>query len=287
MLDFSFLDRTQVTIMGHELKAAEANPKSQFYEYNDIPSFARPYLETYYACAPSEDEREISKFMLGELKRLGRQFDLYVEIGCGGTLHHSVPMVPYVRSIVLTDYLEDARREAQLWASGDPNTFSWDHYIAKSLEHEGFTVNDASIAGRRTELRTKIRSIIPCDVRSIPIVDLPLTKDTLFGMFFVSAEVGGDLPGWTDVMRCVCATIPVGGHLFISALRGMSEYVLLDPSGNEFRRIRCAPVDETHFADLLPKLGFSNPTVKAHLIENPDVHIPGVVMVSATKSHMI
>ncbi len=270
--------------MSHDLSASDSDQVAPFYEYNDIPSFARPYLDTYYSCAPSEDEREISLFMLSELNRMQRQFDSYVEIGCGGTLHHSVPMVPWVRTIVLTDYLEDARREAQLWVDNVENCFSWDHYIAKSLEHQGILVSNESIATRRRELRSKIRSIIPCDVRAVPVVDLPVSSNTLFGMFFVSAEVGGDLAGWADVMRCVSATIPVGGHLFISALRGMSEYVLLDPKGSEFRRIRCAPVDESHFEELLPKLGFANPNVKAHLIENPDVHIPGVVMVSATKT---
>jgi hypothetical protein len=118
----------------------------------------------------------------------------------------------------------------------------------------------------------------------MPAVSCEFGCNSVWGMFFVAAEVGGDLEGWAEVMRCVAETIPRGGHLFMSALRGMSEYVLKSADGSDFRHIKCAAVDESHYMDLLPKLGFANPSVKAHLIANPDVHIPGVVMVSATKS---
>ncbi len=255
-----------------------------FYEYHQIQSFARPYLDTYYACSPSEDEREISKFMIGELRRIGRKFEHYVEIGCGGTLHHSIPMTPWVNSIVLTDYLADARHEVDLWRTSASSAFSWDHYIRKCLEHEGLTANDDYVLERRQQTQDKIVRVESCDVRRTPVVDGEFSSDSLWGMFFVAAEVGGDLDGWAEVMRCVAETIPVGGHLFMSALRGMSEYVLKSPNSEDFRRITCAAVDESHYLELLPKLGFANPTVKAHLIANPDVHIPGVVMVSATKS---
>jgi hypothetical protein len=255
-----------------------------FYEYKQIPSFARPYLDTYYSCNPSEDEREISKFMIEELRRLSRKFDQYIELGCGGTLHHSIPIAPWVDSIVLTDYLHDAREEVELWRTAHPSAFSWDHYISKSLEHEGVATDSHAIAERRNQIQSKIISIESCDVRRMPAVSCEFGCNSVWGMFFVAAEVGGDLEGWAEVMRCVAETIPRGGHLFMSALRGMSEYVLKSADGSDFRHIKCAAVDESHYMDLLPKLGFANPSVKAHLIANPDVHIPGVVMVSATKS---
>lgn len=255
-----------------------------FYEYQQIQTFARPYLDTYYSCPPSEDEREISKFMIAELRRLGRKFDHYIELGCGGTLHHSIPITPWVDSIVLTDYLPDAREEVELWRDAKPNSFSWDHYIAKSLEHEGGATDTHSLAERRDEMRRKIAVVQSCDVRRNPAVHGTFGHGSLWGMFFVAAEVGGDLKGWAEVMRCVAGTIPEGGHLFMSALRGMSEYVLKSPDGSDFRHITCAAVDESHYLEILPKLGFKNPTVKAHLIAKPDVHIPGVVMVSATKT---
>jgi hypothetical protein len=196
-----------------------------------------------------------------------------------------ISVTPWVSKLYSTDFRKEAREEAQRWLSADPDAFSWDHYVAMALANEGRDNSEVTVAHRVAEMRRKISSIEVCNVLSSPIVDvskIPLTPDTITGMFFVSGEVGETIDGWKKVMKNVCDSIPPGGHLFISALRGMTEYVVHRPDGTT-DTYKCAELYGDHFRELLPMLGFPDPVVEELEIENPDVGLPGIIMVSATK----
>ena len=265
-----------------EATTVQAPVQSQ--NYNLLANFTRWYLDTYYAPPPSIDEIAINKFMIEQMDRLGRTFDKYVEISCEATVHHAVPFAPRVKDIIMSDFRDEARAETALWQSGSPDAFCWDHYVEMSLRHEGIEPTPEAIAARTTEIREKIEAIVPCDVLGAPIVKVPLTPDTVVGMFFVAGEVGENLDGWKGVMKNVCDSIPPGGHVFISALRDMSEYVVHRPDGSE-STYPCACLHERDFEELLPQLGFTGAVVKGLEIPNPDVGLKGVIMVSATKTN--
>lgn len=196
-----------------------------------------------------------------------------------------ISIAPWVTRLYATDYRQEAREETHRWATGASDAFSWNHYIAMALGNEGIEPTDANIASRIAEMRRKIESIDTCNVLRSPIVNtsrVPLTPHAITGMFFVSGEVGETLDGWKAVMKNVCDSIAPGGHLFISALRGMTEYEVKRPDGPP-DVYRCAELYGDHFRELLPMLGLPNPVVEDLIIKDPDVGIPGIVMVSATK----
>jgi hypothetical protein len=252
-------------------------------DYNADRDFTNWYHQTFYAPPPTIDEVRINQFLVAELKRLGRRFDQYVEISCEATVHHAVPMVPWVDRIVLSDFRDAAREVATQWRDNAPGAFCWDHYTEMSLRHEGTEASPAGVAERTAELRRKIVDIVPCDVLALPFVTVPLTASSLFGMFFVAGEVGENLDGWHRVMELVTGSIPRGAHFFITALRGMAEYTVHRPDGSD-KKYPCAELCEEHFREVLPDLGFEDVRVEGLQIPNPDIGLDGVIMVSARKA---
>jgi preprotein translocase subunit SecD len=115
-----------------------------------------------------------------------------------------MPFTPQVKELFSTDYRPEAQAEARKWAAGTPDAFSWDHYVKMALKNEGIKPTEAAIAGRISEMRAKIALIDSCDVLKNPIVDtskIPLTSNTITGVFFVAGEVGKTIEGWEGVMK--------------------------------------------------------------------------------------
>lgn len=196
-----------------------------------------------------------------------------------------ISFAPRVKKLFSTDFRDEARAESLKWATGASDAFRWDHYVAMALKHEEIDPTEQNVGLRIAQMRQKIERIDTCNVLGTPIVDtskIPLTPDTITGMFFVSGEVGENINGWERVMKNVCDSIAPGGHLFMSALRGMQEYVVHQPDGSD-KTYPCAELYGHHFRGLLPRLGFSNPVVEEFEIPNPDVGLKGIIMVSATK----
>lgn len=262
-------------------------PQTQSQDYNALPNFTRFYLDTYYRVAPTIDEVAINQFIIKELRGLDRRFDNCVEISGEGGIHHLIPIAPWVNRLHSTDFREEAREETRKWALGTTDAFSWDHYVAMSLRHEGLDPSEDAVEDRVAEIRNKIERIEGCNVLNRPIVDLdkiPFTPTTLTVMFFVSGEVGETVEGWKKVMENFCGSIAPGGHVIITALRGMREYAVHRPDGTT-DTYPCAELYGDHFRKLLPTLGFPNPTVEELEIAEPDVGLKGIIMISATKSN--
>jgi hypothetical protein len=278
-----------------------------FAEYGSLEGFDQKYLNQYYGPPAKADEIFINNFLVSELERLkaardGRQFDQYVEVGCGPTIHHAVPFATYAKSIVLTEYLPDNRETVRRWFNNEPGAFDWAHYIHMSLIREGVTpkldprspewleqrdeIHEA-LREREDLLRGKLISIGNCDVRRPQVVSIrpALSANSVVGCFYVTEEVGTSIEDWKTIMRNIALTLPQGCQLFMSALKGMSEYVMeKDAAGNPTATLPCAPVEGFHFKELLPQLGFEDIRVEELNIRNPDCDVTGVIVVSARKA---
>ena len=254
--------------------------------YDRLESFTKCYLDTYYSVSPTLDEIAINRFVNAHLHRIGRRWTSYLEISPEGGVHHMIPFVPWVDTLISADFREDARLETRRWVSGAPEAFSWDHYISMALAHEAIEPTEAAVRARREDMRLKLKTIIPCDVTKFPIVDssvVEVSAESVLGMFFVAGEVGETVEGWQSVVRNVCDSVPPGGHVFMSALRGMSQYNVRQPDGTVIT-FPCAPLYGEDYDRLLPTLGFSTATVEEFEIPVPDCGLSGIIMVSATKT---
>ena len=100
-----------------------------------------------------------------------------LEIGCGPTVHHVLPLAPFVSEIHMADYLPDNLEQVRRWRDGVPDAHRWNHYTALTLSLEGRETTNAEIERRETDTRRKITSLLHCDLKR----DQPLhTAQTVF-----------------------------------------------------------------------------------------------------------
>lgn len=255
---------------------------SQF-DFKDVHLFARRYLETYYLNV-NEDEPPIASFLLEKCKTLPQGL-CALEIGCGPTVHHALPIAPYVSSIDMADYLTDNLAEIKKWKEASSEAFSWHHYTRMVLEGEGIVVTDEIINVRENLLREKMRHFYNCDVTKAP----PLNVEILYPLvltFYCAEEVGTTGESWETMMSNISMMVAPGGHLFLSALRDTSKYILGDPSG-EHEWLPCAQVTEASLQQCLEKLGYLSETIDIRSIDTPglvNMGIPGILTAAAKKS---
>ena len=130
---------------------------------------ARSYLKARFA-GPNEFRSEFYlKSFHDFYQRFHGEWDSetarLLEFGGGPCIHTLISAAPYVSEIVFADYAEDNLREVKLWRDKDRTCFDWSSffkYVVKELE--GQSDCSAAAADRESVLRSRVTSIIPCNI---------------------------------------------------------------------------------------------------------------------------
>jgi hypothetical protein len=253
-------------------------------EYNDVRSFARRYLDTYYI-EVNEDEPPISKFLSKQGKILKEQNLDALEIGCGPTVHHALSIAPYVKSLDLSEYLPENLEEIKKWKEKRSDAFSWSHYTKMALEQDGMEVTEENIKQREELLRSKIDGLYFCDVTKVPPVDNG-KKYPLVLTFYCAEEIFTTHDKWETVIENMSTMISDGGYFIISSLRDTDQFMLGDPEG-EYEWLPCCKVTEESLRDGLIKAGFLPESIEIESFNTPGLvnwGIPGILIAKAQKS---
>ncbi|MGH9350482.1 MAG: hypothetical protein ACRD26_24805 [Vicinamibacterales bacterium] len=258
-------------------------PDKGIFDFNVVSHFSRNYLATYYCQPPAPDECAVLSFLTREYSRITSQ-PCAIEIGSGPTVHHVLPIAPYVSEIHMADYLLDNLEEVRRWRDDAPGAHRWHHYTSLALRLQGRPDEPADVAVREADTRRKITRLLHCDLKS----DVPLGTRRQYpavGCFYVVENIGIAKDEWARVMKRVAELTAPGGLLFLSALRETHFYVVKSPDGR-LHRYPSAFLTEQDFTDLLPMLGF-NPrqTVveSARLTGQEAEGVSGVILVAALK----
>jgi hypothetical protein len=196
-------------------------------DYNAwVPS---QYLTQYYATGTiTEDEQGILQFIVSFLKEKKIRFSEMLEIGCGPTIHHAMPFVPYVDRIYMADYLESNLAEIQKVIDQANDAHDWDPYIAGVLDLE----NAAELTEERTQtFRKKVEKLLPCNVLSSRPLGRVEKTFPLVTSFYCLECVSGSKLQWTMAMSNVSGLVAAGGWLILSALRNAASFLVC---GKEF-----------------------------------------------------
>lgn len=256
-------------------------PASGLFDFRRTRGFARAYLHTYYAGPPQIDERLLSRFLVREAARLPR--GRFLEIGCGPTVHHVLPIAPHVAEVHMVDYLDDNLSEVRAWRDGVATAHDWRRFTRLSLQDAGLPYDEVAVRRREALVRARIVRVDRCNLMAATPPGECARYDAV-GCFYCAEEVGVTTSAWAEVVGRVAAHVAPGGTLLMAALAGMSSYVVTDPDGVS-SELPCAPISDTDVRALLPTLGF--PLVKAriesHAIELPDVGVTATLMVAARK----
>jgi hypothetical protein len=254
-----------------------------------VSDFSRDYLFTFYSQGPTPDEEAVFDFLVGHYPRIKSQRCM-IEIGCGPAIHHVLPAVPYVSEVHMADYLEENLEYIRAWKDGRSGAANWHGFTALTLKLEGRSCDEQEIAQRESELKSKITSLIWCDLRR----DVPLGHHTQYpvvGCFYCTEVVGctdatpASKEEWRKVMARVANLVAPNGYLFLSAVKESCFYALYSPEGKT-RRLPVTFLTEQDFRDTLPALGFN---MRATIVESRDFTgqeeegLHGVILVAARK----
>lgn len=255
-----------------------------WFDFKNLDSFADDYLSAYYAASPTMDEVIILNFLVREFRKIRSNPDL-IEIGCGPTVHHILPVCNYVKSITMSDYLNENLDRIRRWKGSHASAHKWDKFTALVLTHEGVRVSEKSIEKREIQAKNKIRKFLHCDLKKTKPLGKLNCQYPVVTCFYCTEEIGVDLPQWTQVMANLCSIVSPGGLLFLSALKETSFYSAGGLHGKH-KKLPCAFLHEKDFINLLPNLGFDLKrslitSEKVYGLENEGVH--DVILIKAKK----
>ena len=209
------------------------------------------YLRQYYSqdFIP-DDEEAIYQHLIAYLQRKGRSFARALEFGCGPTVHHLTPLVPWVEEIHLADYLPANLQEVGKWLGAEPDAHDWDINIRRALEIETQSeVTDEAIEARKELIRSKVTALKPCDVRQTQPLGDGAVYDLVFSAYCVDAATDSKQE-WRQLMSNLLRLCADDGTVVLLSAKNSKRYQVNDKFFPE------ASVDESDISMALAAAGF-------------------------------
>lgn len=218
----------------------------------------REYLAQFYATAGvAEDEKGILRFVLNFLLEKKRAFSEMVEIGCGPTIHHTIPFAPYVDRLYMADYLRSNLQEVDKWIHEETTAHDWTPYTSGMLAFEGNN-SESAISERMKMIRSKITGLLPCNV----LETQPLGREKMFELvtsFYCLECVTHSKQEWKRAMSNVSSLVAPEGYIILSALRNADKYIVC---GKEFPATH---IDENDMREILVASEFQPETINVRV----------------------
>jgi hypothetical protein len=270
---------------GHAFESADGArerlqaPVDGLFDFRAVRSFAAAYIDTFYRDRPpTNDEQQVLRFLVRRLKAIPPQSAM-LEVGCGPTVHHIFPFLPYVGTIHMADYLLENLDEVSKWTADAPDACAWDQYAALVLELQGQPHGADDVAALQQRARSAIGQLLRCDLTQPAILGAEVAYP-LVSAFYCTEEVGISIARWQEVMANLAAVVAPGGRLFLSCLADTDFYLV------GATQYPCARISKRDVLHILPQLGFdmNDTTVASLSIEGQsDEGVVGVVLVDAGK----
>jgi hypothetical protein len=173
----------------HDANGVEVlEPDHGIFDFKIVDNFSRDYLATYYNQPPTMDEHTVLSFLARHYPRITGQ-PCAIEIGCGPTVHHVLPLAPYVSEIHMADYLPDNLEQVARWRDGAATAHCWHHYTSLTLQLEGRAETRVAIEQREREVRDKMTSVMRCDLKSSQALP-SAAQYAAVGCFYVAENIG-------------------------------------------------------------------------------------------------
>jgi hypothetical protein len=183
------------------------------------------YLKQYYTTASlPADELAVYNFIIHYLQTEQPHFARALDFGCGPTVHHIIPFVPYVEEFHLADYLPANLLALQQWLHGEPAAHNWDMYIQGVLHLEGIAQpSPAELERRKAQMRCKTREVRQGNL----FWKHPLKDGSTYPLvlsFYCADSATPSKSQWRIFMRHLFNLIEPRGTLILSALHNAVQY---------------------------------------------------------------
>ncbi|XP_031563638.1 nicotinamide N-methyltransferase-like [Actinia tenebrosa] len=188
------------------------------------------YLNTYFK-DPKMEPRVLQN--LHKFWSQVNKSDLKVlEYGGGPNISRLISACPYVKDFVFSEYAKHLRQAVQAWIDKDPKAFDWRDtfdFIVGELEGKGTD----EVVKREDELRQKIRVIVPCDIKSDNILEIPASLGDKYGPPYdvvatslcLEAVVESEQE-YKDTVAKLAKLVKPGGYLMMHAVIRQTFYMV-------------------------------------------------------------
>ncbi len=188
----------------------------------------KDYLKQYYETKEiAEDEIHILKFCVDFFKSGAYHFSESIEIGSGPTIHHAIPLVPYVDNIYLSDYLDSNLSEIKKWINRDTKHHDWSPYLKGVLKIEGKEATNLEVEERTDLLRQRIKGLLHCDIFLSHPLDMN-KKFPLVTSFYCADSATHSKEAWILAMQNILNLVAPKGWFIMSALEKAKNYKVGD-----------------------------------------------------------
>lgn len=128
----------------------------------------KTYLGYCYQFSESPGQKDNSRFVLFVLSQLSHTFSSgqyrgqrLIEVGTGPTIHTLISACEYYQELIVSDYVENNRREIQKWLRAEEGCFNWDEHIQYVCDLEESKRTPEAI---KQTLRQRIKQVLKCDI---------------------------------------------------------------------------------------------------------------------------
>jgi hypothetical protein len=220
---------------------------------------ARAFLrEDYSQAIVPDDKRAGFRFVAEGLRRIDREFDRGLDLGCGPTLHRAAQLVRWVRRLDLADADEPSLEELRLWLGQDPAAHDWSTYLGAPGGVLAWEPDAGTVAARETMLRQRLGEILSCDIR----LPMPLGEPRQYPLVsccFCLEWVTPTLEGWRANLARTAELVTAGGWLVMLGCHACDGRLV------EGRRYPCAHINQADVRTQLAVLDFDPASIDLEL----------------------
>ena len=208
------------------------------------------YLRQFYSSdTVPHDEQVIYGAIAKWLGDNQRVYATAIEVGCGPTIHHALPLVGFVQKLTMADYLLSNRAVVADWLTNPDHAHDWSARARCVLEFGNKPPDRETIQQLLDELRRTMQTPRHCDLTRTK----PMGTDEVFDLataYYTLENVACGMIGWRNTLANFASLCNDGGDLLVVAAANCSGY---EVEGLEFPT---EPINESHFLDHLPDFGF-------------------------------
>jgi NNMT/PNMT/TEMT family len=190
------------------------------------------YLATYYTAVQEDEE-----LLMGWLVDHARPFlarhraatnatTTLLDIGCGPTVHHVLPLADLIDRAVLTDLVPGNLAEVERWLRADGSAHDWTPFVracARLLHADRDPLDEGRLDEGRLARRVRRITEVGPPLDLTGAVPYPVTADVVT-TFFCPCSATGRADRFAALLRRVTQQLRPGGAFLGSFLGGCSSY---------------------------------------------------------------
>ena len=172
------------------------------------------YLETYYCkieghmFVPTTLKSQHKIYSTGTVK--GKRL---LDMGCGPTIHNVMPAAKWFDEIILSDYTPANLEAQKKWLNKDKDAADWTQFFKYFSKLDG---NEDDWLKLETELRNKIKQVVPCDVHlANPLHPLKIDMVDAICTSLCLVPACPDVPSYAKALKNVVSLLKPGGMLVL------------------------------------------------------------------------